>query len=295
MKMMQWVPLPNKHDSDGYTALLDHPDGALHYACWVVCTQVASRCHPRGTLVRGTGEGHDSASLSRMTRIPAKCFDAAIPRLIAVGWLERISSDGKVLEQACQEGDRKVPDARQEGARKGREGKGREEKGKEGKEGCCAACSEPDEPASEPSPASATNSIDRGFDELKAVANAAGRKMAKERQTAVLAKFEAAASKPSPVVMTFPVYGDPKKRTWDLTPEKLGEFELAFPAMDVLAEFGRACLWLNNNPTKKKTARGMLAFLGRWLGRSQDQGGGTRPLPPEDTGGVSKGLDLGGP
>lgn len=104
----------------------------------------------------------------------------------------------------------------------------------------------------------------------------------------------APASEPSAAVIVFPVVGDRKKKTWDLTPELLREFEAAFPALDVLSEFGRARLWLGNNPTKKKTAGGMRRFLGAWLGTSQNRGGGTRPLPPEDTGGVSKGLNLGG-
>lgn len=105
LKHMDWVPLPNKHDGDGYTELLSHPDGAAHFGAWVAIVQVASKCKPRGTLVRsipqeGAGipqapaEGgrtplrpHDSTSLSRITRIPAKVFDAVIPRLIQIGWL----------------------------------------------------------------------------------------------------------------------------------------------------------------------------------------------------------------
>ncbi|KKL91881.1 hypothetical protein LCGC14_1890340, partial [marine sediment metagenome] len=31
-----WVPIPNKHDSDGYTELVvEHPNGPAHYGCWV--------------------------------------------------------------------------------------------------------------------------------------------------------------------------------------------------------------------------------------------------------------------
>jgi len=144
MKIMQWIPIPNKHDGDGYTELIEHPDGPLHYACWVTITQVASRCHPRGTLLRSTKRAHDSASLSRITRIPAKCFEAAIPRLIAIGWLERISSDGNTLDAACQEGVRKVSGACQEGALegKGRERKGTEGNGTEGKTKPCPAGSQ---------------------------------------------------------------------------------------------------------------------------------------------------------
>lgn len=138
---LRWVPIPNKHDSDGYTTILDHPDGPAHYACWVVITQVASKCHPRGTLLRAPQQGHDSASLARVTRIPQELFESAIPRLLAVGWLERISSDGTALETGCHEGVTQVAPKCHEGVTegkgiegKGREEKGREKKGREGKE-----------------------------------------------------------------------------------------------------------------------------------------------------------------
>ena len=101
----------------------------------------------------------------------------------------------------------------------------------------------------------------------------------------------APASKPTPAIVVFPIVGKGKK-TWDLTAEKLGEFEQAFPALDVLSEFARAKLWLATNPEKKKTSRGMPAFLGRWLGKAQDNGGGSKRRS-EIAGGLSRGLDLG--
>ncbi len=132
LKKLAWVPMPNRHDGDGYTELLDHPDGPSHYAAWAVMVQVASRCDPRGTLLRGTGEPHDSVSLARMTSIPREVFEAAIPRLLKAVWLERISSDGQVLTEIPQEG---ATLGSQEGAasrvRARKEKKGKEEKGKE--------------------------------------------------------------------------------------------------------------------------------------------------------------------
>jgi hypothetical protein len=50
LKRLTWVPFPNRHDGDGYTELLDHPDGAAHYGAWCAMVQVASKCDPRGTL-----------------------------------------------------------------------------------------------------------------------------------------------------------------------------------------------------------------------------------------------------
>ena len=97
---LTWVPFPNKHDGDGYTELIDHPDGPSHFAAWVLIVQVASRCRPRGTLLRSAGLPHDSQSLSRMTRMKPAIFDKALPRLVEIGWLERTPHLGAVKPQA---------------------------------------------------------------------------------------------------------------------------------------------------------------------------------------------------
>lgn len=97
IRVMQWLPVPNKQDGDGYTELLDHPDGAAHFGAWVALLQVASKCDPRGTLLRdargSAAPPHDALSLSRMTRIPISVIDAAIARLIDIGWIELIERD----------------------------------------------------------------------------------------------------------------------------------------------------------------------------------------------------------
>jgi len=98
METMRWVPVPNKHDGDGLTALLDHPNAAAHYGAWHMILQVASKCQVRGTLLRATGQPHDSKSLSRMTRLPRAVFDEVIPRLLSdeIGWMETVDTDGVV-------------------------------------------------------------------------------------------------------------------------------------------------------------------------------------------------------
>lgn len=129
MKVMQWVPVPNKHDGDGYTELLDHANGAAHFACWVTILQVASRCQPRGTLLRDNGSPHDSGSLARITRIPRQVFDEALPRLVSIGWLSSQVVDSQEVAGACG-----IPaPIPQEGASslRGIEGNGMEQKGRE--------------------------------------------------------------------------------------------------------------------------------------------------------------------
>jgi hypothetical protein len=112
LKKMGWVSMPNRHDGDGYTQLLDHPNGAAHFGAWCALVEVASRCHigsephnpagkyrdsvkydssdhphGRGLLMREKGDPHDSKSLERITRIPTSVWDEAIPRLTTIGWI----------------------------------------------------------------------------------------------------------------------------------------------------------------------------------------------------------------
>ncbi len=135
MKIMRWTPVPNKLDGDGYTELLDHPNGAAHYGVWMAIVCIASRCETRGTLLRSTCEPHTSTSLSRISRIPKELFDEAIPRLVSIGWLSSEPYKSQALAGTCGK-PAGIPQASaMEG--KGRERKGRkgtEEKGREGTE-----------------------------------------------------------------------------------------------------------------------------------------------------------------
>jgi hypothetical protein len=144
LKELRFVMVPNKHDGDGYTELLDHPNGTAHFGAWCAIVQVASKCEPRGTLVRKVGtipqegagksqEGatpHDAVSLSRLTRIPRSIFEEVLPRLMNIGWLEGELVDSRPNSVISQE----VGTIPQEGAGKcdayriGSEGKGSDRK-----------------------------------------------------------------------------------------------------------------------------------------------------------------------
>jgi len=99
LKSLSYVPIPNKHDGEGYSILLDHDRGMLHYAAWVLIVQVASKCKPRGTLLRDSRHPHDAQSLARKTRCDASAFADAIPRLVEIGWLEWVEIDEADLRQ----------------------------------------------------------------------------------------------------------------------------------------------------------------------------------------------------
>lgn len=56
----------------------------------------------------------------------------------------------------------------------------------------------------------------------------------------------------------------------------LSDIELwkdTYPAVDVEGELKRMIAWLESNPTKKKTRRGITRFINSWLSRTQDRGG----------------------
>jgi hypothetical protein len=131
LQKLDWVPVPNRHDGDGYTELLDHPDGAAHLGAWLAIVQVASKCHPRGTLVREGDRPHNPASISRITRVPAEVIEAAIKRLVDIGWMEVISASTGSKTDDCHDPAPERHDPAPGCELVTKEGKGREGKGKE--------------------------------------------------------------------------------------------------------------------------------------------------------------------
>jgi len=129
VQKLDWVPVPNSHDGEGYARIITHKKAAQIFAAWIILLQVASRSTPRGQLVRATGEAHDSESLALKTRAPAAWFSDALPFLEKIGWLTRKQLPDMELALGRQSGD--VHDVTYPST-KGREGKGRE--GKEEKE-----------------------------------------------------------------------------------------------------------------------------------------------------------------
>jgi len=129
LKVMGWVPIPNKLDGDGYTLIMSLEDGPSIYGTWIACVNLASRCDPRGTLLRSNGEPHTIGSIARITRINEKCVE----RMIQITSQELNWLILDEIEQGAgipQEGATISHDP----ALKGREGNGIEEKGKKRKE-----------------------------------------------------------------------------------------------------------------------------------------------------------------
>ena len=57
-------------------------------------------------------------------------------------------------------------------------------------------------------------------------------------------------------------------------------WEDAFPAVDIERELYKMNAWLNSNPTKQKTKRGINRFINSWLSKVQDKGGNGKVIPP---------------
>lgn len=102
------------------------------------------------------------------------------------------------------------------------------------------------------------------------------------------AKHEESREPPSdsPPLVTFTTVG--KLKTWVLTQTQLDAWSEAFPHLDIFGECRKAHAWTDANPAKRKTARGMPAFLLRWFEKAVNRGGAAvvavRPSPVSGNG-----------
>lgn len=78
-------------------------------------------------------------------------------------------------------------------------------------------------------------------------------------------------------ILTFPCAGMRGGSVWHLYPSKLSEYQESYPGIDALAECRKALQWCRDNPAKRKTPKGMLAFLNRWIQNAQNDYGGRDP------------------
>lgn len=71
------------------------------------------------------------------------------------------------------------------------------------------------------------------------------------------------------VLITF-VLND--KSEYPITQTKVDEWQSLFPAVDIMEQLRKAKSWCIDNPTRRKTKRGILSFINRWLCKEQDNG-----------------------
>lgn len=63
------------------------------------------------------------------------------------------------------------------------------------------------------------------------------------------------------------------KTVYDVPLDKIAVWKDAYPAVNVEQELKRMAAWLDSNPTRRKTRRGITKFINTWLSREQDEGG----------------------
>lgn len=63
---------------------------------------------------------------------------------------------------------------------------------------------------------------------------------------------------------------------YPVTQSQIDDWQAVYPAVNVLQEVKKAKAWLQANPAKAKTYRGMAKFLNGWMSRQQDKGGSSQ-------------------
>lgn len=91
IRVLEWVPCSNRMADLSYIQLMAHQNGASYFGVWHALVYIASRCTPRGTLRKDTGESLQIAELAAVARIPEALIVEAVPRFIEIGWLEEIA------------------------------------------------------------------------------------------------------------------------------------------------------------------------------------------------------------
>lgn len=90
------------------------------------------------------------------------------------------------------------------------------------------------------------------------------------------------AGKPpaEPVVawMWFPCVG--REKAWPLVPKQIQAWHEQYPHMDIEAELRKAEAWLEADPRRRKSAKGMPRFLVGWFNRAADRRQSSRHAQP---------------
>lgn len=72
------------------------------------------------------------------------------------------------------------------------------------------------------------------------------------------------------------------KSLHDIFQSDIDAWSELYPAADIMQELRKMKGWLDSNPTKRKTKRGIKRFINSWLARTQDSGGSRTPQKQPD-------------
>lgn len=60
---------------------------------------------------------------------------------------------------------------------------------------------------------------------------------------------------------------------FEISQDDVDKWQELYPAVDIMQELRNMTGWCDSNPSKRKTKRGIRAFITRWLQKTQDKGG----------------------
>lgn len=111
MKDLAWVAIPNRHDGEGYSMVMAHPKASEIFSAWILMLQVASRCQPRGSLLRDNGRPHTPQSLALKTRAKVEWFTIALQVLgsLEVGWIDCVEDAENTNDAASSQSGASEP------------------------------------------------------------------------------------------------------------------------------------------------------------------------------------------
>jgi hypothetical protein len=91
----RWCPIPNRFDGDRISELIGEGGDGV-YGAWCALLLLASRCTPRGVLLRSNGKPYTPASLQRVTGISKESFTEMLKLAETLGL---ISLESKTYKQ----------------------------------------------------------------------------------------------------------------------------------------------------------------------------------------------------
>jgi len=96
---LAWVPIPNRHDGETFSRIMQHERGAEIFSAFILMVQIASKSKSRGVLMRGNGQPHTAITLSAKCRAPVSWLKVGLDYLTKeTDWLEV-----KEIAVACQD------------------------------------------------------------------------------------------------------------------------------------------------------------------------------------------------
>ena len=93
-KNLKWLPLPNKHDGEGWARLWQLKNSSEIFAAFILMLELASKCPKRG-VINKDGKPLGPEEMALKTRAPRAIFELAIQPLIEIGWIKMIDHPKK--------------------------------------------------------------------------------------------------------------------------------------------------------------------------------------------------------